>query len=171
MKSAKRSASQNPQKPAAPARRMGYVPFKGASVKTEAVLSGIPMKFEPDDEAVLKFLGKKDISPLLDEANPDKAAIYLSFSDGLAIRSISQGFKLGTVAWEPGAWYYIHCECEIETDLNPMKDYTVARLGMDGETIPFEDPRFPDIETLALADANVAELNYKSLNYPTPEPK
>ena len=135
-----------------------------------AVPSGIPIQLEPDEEGLFRFIGVKDITDKVAPKEgdvPDKKVIYLTFCDGRNIVAFPNSYKLAEVKeWTPNGYYYIVNEGELEMGpgRNPMKDYSARFLGLGGKKIKV--PARIQATPLVLGDAQIAALNYKSLNYP-----
>lgn len=145
--------------------------FTGDGVVTLEEASGVPLEFEVDSDCILRYLTTDDITNLIPEEkrdrkrDPDARALIHKFFDGRRVVAVSQTFKLSRVKWESGYYYYI-VECGlVETDLNPMKDFKVVRLGVSGESIGCPK-RVADDGTFVLSDEGIGEVNYNRLNYP-----
>lgn len=138
--------------------------FSGATVEKERISSGIPISFEIDQEGILKFLGKDDISEACHK-DPGEA-IVLKFSDGKRVVSIGELYALSSVDWKPGKYYYLLHKGEIETKFNPMKDIEITGLGMEGEVLNCDNRIHPSGK-ITLSEPSIAEVNYgKTVNYP-----
>ena len=149
----------------------------GAEVKHARVPSGMKLIFEYDEDAILRFLGKKDISDRVkpkEGENPDRKVIYLSFFDGKRVVSMASSHAMTEFEFEPGFWYYLHNEDEIEVShvkgYNKMKDFNILQLGVSGETVQCPERVHPS-GGIVLSDASVREANYTRLNYPLREPR
>jgi hypothetical protein len=141
---------------------------KGWGGKTEQIVtpSGVKLKFEEDEEAILKFVGIKDISDVMGE--PEGTVIYNTFWDGKRLVTMACSYSFKKVEFIPGVWYYLWVAGRIvnrNPDFNPMKDFEIRKLGEDGEEVQCPD-KISDDCVLKLDEDLIAEINYNRLNYP-----
>lgn len=139
--------------------------FEGSSVKRKRLASGIPLVLDADQEAILLYEGSTDISDRINEE--PGTAIYLKFSDGKKLRSMSRSFALQDIDWTQGKYYYLNNTGEIEMgNKNPMRDIIVEELGEEGNTLKCAK-RISKSGTLILTEDHIAIANYTSdMNFP-----
>jgi hypothetical protein len=144
----------------------------GGSVVQTRMPSGVKLIMEPDSDAILKFVGRKDITERLAAAGKYRSTDgerveYLIFHDGRRFVSMPYSFAFTDAPeLEPGFWYYIHHQGSIEMPgRNPLKDFAIIKLGVDGEEVQCPE-RVADERVLVLAPETVAPINYNRLNYP-----
>ena len=137
----------------------------GGEVINQRVPSGTKLVMAPDDDAILKFVGIKDISDRLGE--DEGTALYAVFVDGKRIVSMPCSYALTESVLETGYWYYFQHQGEIDMGggKNPMKDFLIKKLGVDGQVVQCPE-RVSDDKQLILADELIAVINYTRLNYP-----
>jgi hypothetical protein len=146
--------------------------------KRIATPSGAKLIFEEDSDAILVFIGIKDISDkVLDsKGSPQEpgSVIYYTFMDGKRLVSMPNSYAISQAIFEPEKFYYIHCASKIPNknpSFNDMKDFNIYELGSENETVPCDSSR-TGTPKITLTLPNIAELNYTKLNYPLrQEPK
>lgn len=138
--------------------------------------SGQKMKFtDQDQEAILVFLGIKDIServidPETKEPKEAGSVLYYVFHDGKRIVNLAEGFALRDYQADPGfeidKFYYIHVADLLETGQpTAMKDLDIYLLGSENDDANV-DEEYMGKPTIKLTLPTIAELNYKFLNNP-----
>jgi hypothetical protein len=128
--------------------------------------SGKKLKFDEDSEAILRFVGSKDISAALGK-EPGEAT-YLVFHDGRTPVTVPLSYSLQQVQWEQSCWYYLHVTGMLENkneSFNSMKDFEVYRLGSSGSSVGCPQ-RISPSGKIVLSDETCMELNYSRINYP-----
>ncbi len=139
---------------------------------TKAVLpSGKKLVFDEDSDAILLFLGMKDISDKIGEAAG--SVIYYTFHDGKTIVSMPNSYKLKEMEFKPYSFYYLRNAGNVQTTpgFNPMKDFEIVELGVENEEVKADSNR-TGTPTITLTLDTIRELNYMRLNYPLrPTPK
>lgn len=146
----------------------------GGEVVQSRVPSGTKIRMTADCDMILRHLGDRDITENLTEVQQKineasgKKAIVHSFFDGRIFVSISAGYASTAAKFEPGCYYYIHNQGEVESSREghqPMKDLLILKLGKEGESVQCPQ-RISDDLVLRLEPDNVATINYTRLNYP-----
>lgn len=144
---------------------------KGASGDKQIHLpSGVKLIFEEDDDCILMFLGAKDISDKIIDKNTGETAepgsvLRLMFHDGKKIVSTAMGYALSDFKFKPRTYYYLHVSGLIDTGQpTKMKDFEIAELGEDGETVPVDANRVGE-SSITLTLPVIGELNYSKFNY------
>lgn len=139
--------------------------FTGASVESVVVPSGQKLLFSDDDDCILVFLGKKDITEKI--ADAVEPVYYLSFHDGRRVVSTPVSYGLSTVEFQEDIFYYLHVDSLIDTKkgFSPMKDFNILRLGSENSVVGVPEARFGKKE-IKLTLPEIADLNYNRLNYP-----
>lgn len=138
------------------------------------VPSGIPLKLELDSDCILRFEGIKDISDKMKPPQDPGSVLYTTWFDGQKFVSMSVTYALQTAldSLEPGIFYYIHNQGEIETDLNPMKDFMIRRMGKVGDVVDPVPMRVHPDRKFTISAESVLDANFNRLNYPhRPETK
>lgn len=137
----------------------------GGQAKAVHLPSGAKLIMEEDCDCILLFLGSKDISDKLGE--PEGSVIYQTFHDGRRFVSMPNSYALTETKFIPYKFYYIHHAGNVQTkpEFNPMKDFEIAELGAEGETVPCDLSRTGS-DTIILSLPVIAELNYTKMNYP-----
>ena len=128
--------------------------------------SGTRLIFEEDSDAILCFLGVKDISDKVGKESGE--VIYQTFTDGKRIVAMPNSYSLSQVTFTPEKFYYLHCVNKIPMSnkgFNEMKNFAIYELGSEGETIASDENRTGSKE-ITLTLPVIAELNYSKLNYP-----
>ena len=146
--------------------------------KQIAVPSGAKLIFDEDSDAILCFIGIKDISDkVLDSKGQPQAAgevVYYTFTDGKKLVSMPNSYALSQAIFTPEKFYYLHCVSKVPNknpSFNDMKNFAIYELGSENETVPCDASRTGASE-IKLTLPAIAELNYTKLNYPLrPEPK
>jgi len=156
--------------PAVPANDRGKVPTDmskgwGGKAKASRTPSGAKIIFKSDEEGILRFVGFKDISERMNK--PEGEIVYIILFDGARNISIASSYAFSEMTFQPGKWYYILNESEIDMGpgKNPMKDFLVIELGEEGEAVQCP-PRIDPSKTLKIDPEAIALLNYTKLNYP-----
>lgn len=138
----------------------------GGSTVHARIPSGIPLKLEEDSEALLKFIGTKDIQERV--ADADGPVLYMAFSDGAKVVSMAVGYALSEALpnMEVDGFYHIHNQGEVEIQgRNPLKDLDITYLGKAGDKVDCPAHVCADGK-IELSMAAIAEANYQRLNYP-----
>jgi hypothetical protein len=139
----------------------------GGKAKSVHLPSGSKLIFDdPDQDGIIKFLGKKDISEKLSE-DPG-SVIYLVGHDGRRIVSFPTSYAFSEFEMEPGKYYYLHLADMVQTkpEFNKMKDFNIDELGEEGDVVPLTSDRLPGIDEITLDLPSIKKLNYEMLNYP-----
>lgn len=137
--------------------------FEGGTVEQERLSSGVPLKFEDQDqEAILRFLGETDISEMV--GKEDGEAVLLKFTDGKRTVQMGKLFALSKINFRLNHYYYMIVKGLVETKYNPMKDIETTRLGEMGETLKC-NARINKSGSITLTDENIAEANYNGVLY------
>ncbi len=138
----------------------------GGTTKQTRTPSGVKLSFEEDNDAILQFVGYKDIS---DKCGKEEGeAIVMTFFDGKKLVSVPGSYALKEAVFQVGFWYYVWVPGLIANTtkgFNPMKDFEIRELGTDGETVQCPD-RVSNDKELELIPELIAEINYTRLNYP-----
>jgi hypothetical protein len=161
----KKSVKAEPKAVVNVAKSNQFNPFSGGGVVTSRAPSGVKCLFEADDDAILVFIGTKDISDKLGKGPGE--VVYNIFHDGRRFISMPMSYSLAEITFEENAFYYLHHQGDIvsKAGFNPMKDFLVIRLGKENETLKCE-ARISDAFEFTLTLPNIAEVNYTRLNYP-----
>jgi len=141
---------------------------RGWGGKTEQIVtpSGVKLKFEEDEEAILRFVGIKDISDVMGQ--PEGSVLYNTFWDGKRLVTMACSYSFKKVEFQSDTWYYLWVAGRIvnrNPEFNPMKDFEIRKLGLDGESVQCPSTISKDA-ILKLEDDIIADLNYTKLNYP-----
>lgn len=140
--------------------------FKGARVIQSRIASGVPLRFKADEEAILQFVGKKDIQERVPGA--DGPVIYYTFFDGKKLVTMPEGYALSE-AKELELDSYIHIINAGELDMGEgradMHDFAITALGKGGDVIEC-DERYCHGGKMTLSHASMYEANYQRINYP-----
>ena len=138
----------------------------GGTAKQTRTPSGVKVTFEEDQDAILKFLGVRDIG---DKVNKEPGeALFYSFWDGCKIISIPGSYAIKETPFLDGIWYYLWVADYVPnktSGFNPMKDFDIRELGKDGESVQCPE-RVSDDGILLLNEDVIAEINYHRINYP-----
>lgn len=154
-----------------------------AVTRQVVVPSGAKLQFVDDDQdALLKFIGKKDITDKYAEKYGKSASEldkieYLTFHDGKKLVSMSMSYTLRDTQWEAGKYYYIRLDAKVSTgakEFSPMKDFAVAEYTIpEGSMIDMSwrfgtgpNPSSLDLKAVPLTLDSLRILNYDCLNYP-----
>jgi len=143
----------------------GKSPFEGASVVTSRLPSGVKLVMDTDADAILVFIGHKDISDRMGKEAGE--VVYNVFFDGKVFVNMPMSYSFHEIKWEVDVFYYVHNAGAIECKpgFNAMKDFEVYRLGKEGEALKCTDRIHPD-KQITLTLPAIAEANYSRLNYP-----
>lgn len=145
----------------------------GGSDKQVHLSSGRKLKFdEEDQDCILLFLGKKDISekvidPKTGAPKEKGEVVYNVFNDGRGPVSCAMSYSFTEFELEAGHYYYMHLVAFVNTKpgFNDMKDFEIKDLGVDGETVPADEERTGK-KTIKLDLESIRTLNYNIFNYP-----
>lgn len=137
----------------------------GGETKMSRTPSGVKIKFQEDEEAILKYVGQRDVTDMVPDAT--KPVIYLCFHDGQRFVTVSMCHALSKAGtFTEGYWFYIWNQADVPmAQGNDMHDFAVVQLGVDGQEVTCP-PRISDSKLLVLTEEKAAELNYTRLNYP-----
>lgn len=140
---------------------------KQDSDKKVKLPSGSKLHFHDDECGILMFLGSKDIS---DKCGKEPGeVIYNVFHDGRRIVNAPMSYAFTEYTFEKGKFYFVHMTGSVEItsrkEGSPLKDFEIAELGEQGETVPC-DERLTGSPTITLDLDVIKELNYTKLNYP-----
>jgi hypothetical protein len=142
----------------------GGSPF-GGQARQVVTPSGHKLIFTEDSEAILVFIGKKDISDRL--GKPAGSVLYLTFYDGAKMVSMPSSYMVTKAEFQPERFYYLHCVSLVpmKGDFNDMKDFVIWDLGVEGDTVP-DNKKISGEDTFELTLQRIEFLNYNRLNYP-----
>jgi len=138
----------------------------GGTTEQLVTPSGTKLKFQEDEEAILRFVGVKDISDIMGEA--EGTILYNTFFDGRRLVTLPCSYSFKKLTFVYGVWYYLWVAAMIANrnpELNSMKDFEVRRLGEEGEKVQCPEKISAD-RILVLNEDTIEELNYSKLNYP-----
>jgi hypothetical protein len=138
----------------------------GGTAKQAHVPSGIKVLFEEDSDAILKFVGIKDISDKVGKETGD--ALFYTFWDGRKLVSVPGCFGMKETIFQPGFWYYLLVSALISgknASFSPLKDFDIRELGQDNEKVQCPE-RVSDDKVLVLNEDIIADINYHRINYP-----
>lgn len=143
----------------------GKSPFEGASVVASRLPSGVKLVMDTDADAILVFIGHKDISDRMGKEEGE--VIYNVFFDGKVFVNMPMSYSFHEIKWEADVFYYVHNAGAIncKPGFNAMKDFEVYRLGKEGEALKCTDRIHPD-KQITLTLPEIAQANYTRLNYP-----
>jgi hypothetical protein len=127
--------------------------------------SGTKLVFGEDENAILLYVGMKDISRKLKEE--DGSVVYYIMHDGKRLVSMPNSYALSEMTFQENQFYYIHVAgmVKMRSDMNDMKDFEIIQLGGENETVPC-DADLVGAPEITLTLPRIAELNYNRMNYP-----
>lgn len=157
--------------PAAPSndpkfRPAGAEGWDSSEVVHARTPSGTRLILASDEDCILKFIERRDISDKM-KGDIDEPVYYYIFEDGARVVSLPASYAMAEAKLEKDYWYYICNQGAVEMTggKNPMKDFLILRLGVDGQQIKCP-VRVSEQKILILTGEIVAEVNYHRLNYP-----
>jgi hypothetical protein len=154
---------------AAPKKSTGNALAFGGTVKSIVLPSGSKLLFnEPDQDGIIVFLGTKDVSDKVGKEPGE--VVYIIGHDGRRPVSLPMSYKIkeDIDKFVPNRFYYLHLADCVQTNpsFNPMKDFSIVEMGVEGDVVPVTSERLPGIAEITLSLPRIEELNYKLLNYP-----